>query len=200
MRTRQLPQQARALATFEKLINAAQDLLEKDGFEALTSNAVVERAGLTPPAFYRYFPNKHALLEELGQRLMDSQNDVIFHMPSEGPLTKDAFVQLVTYSLTKTMEVTRNFRGGFALLVLLRAVPKLQPVRLESHDKMAKELAARAAVLGVEGTTTDILAKCRLAIEIGYATIEMLFETNFKNQDIVLQSSADAQAAVFGIS
>ncbi len=200
MKTRQLPQQARALATFEKLIAAAQDLMAEEGFEALTSNAVVERAGLTPPAFYRYFPNKHALLEELGLRLMDSQNDVIFHMPSDGPLTRAEFVQLAKESLIKTVEVTRNFRGGYALLVSLRAVPKLQPVRLESHDKMAKELAARAAALGIQDTGAPLLAKCRLAIEIGYATIEMLFETDFKNQNIILQSSAEAQAAVFGIT
>ncbi len=200
MKTRQLPQQARALATFEKLIAAAQDLMAEEGFEALTSNAVVERAGLTPPAFYRYFPNKHALLEELGLRLMDSQNDVIFHMPSDGPLTRAEFVQLAKESLIKTVEVTQNFRGGYALLVSLRAVPKLQPVRLESHDKMAKELAVRAAALGIQDTGAPLLAKCRLAIEIGYATIEMLFETDFKNQNIVLQSSAEAQAAVFGIT
>ena len=200
MKTRQLPQQARALATFEKLITAAQDLMEEEGFEALTSNAVVERAGLTPPAFYRYFPNKHALLEELGGRLMDIQNEVIIDMPLDGHVTRHAFVDLAREALAKTVDVTRRFRGGYALLVSLRAVPKLQHVRLESHDKMAKELAARAAALGVPGTGADILAKSRLAIEIGYATVEMLYETGFKNRHIVLQSSAEAQAAVFGIT
>ena len=40
------------------------------GIERLSTNLVCERAGLTPPALYRYFPNKYALLSELGQRLM----------------------------------------------------------------------------------------------------------------------------------
>lgn len=38
-----------------------------------------ERAGLTPPALYRYFPNKYALLSESGQRLMQRQNERVDH-------------------------------------------------------------------------------------------------------------------------
>ncbi len=34
------------------------------------------RAGLTPPALYRYFDDKYAVLEALGRRLMARQNIV----------------------------------------------------------------------------------------------------------------------------
>ena len=65
-----VPRQARAKETYERLLDAAQDILVEQGFEAVTSNTIVERVGMTPPAFYRYFPNKQAVFVELGQRLM----------------------------------------------------------------------------------------------------------------------------------
>ncbi len=199
MKAKQKPQQARAQATFEKLIEAAQSLLEESGIEALTSNAVVEKAGMTPPAFYRYFPNKHALLEELGTRLMDRQNDIILEMELDGPLTRDAFLAVSKRMLERTVDVTKKFRGGYALLVSLRAIPELQHVRLTSHEEMATVLAERAPGMGVKGNKRQLLAKSRLVIEFGYAALEMLFETGFRNQNLVLDSTARANAAIFEI-
>ncbi|WP_445380862.1 TetR/AcrR family transcriptional regulator, partial [Pseudomonas syringae] len=49
------------------------------GIERLSTNLVCERAGLTPPALYRYFPNKYALLTVLGERLLEKQNERIDH-------------------------------------------------------------------------------------------------------------------------
>lgn len=199
MKAKQKPQQARAQATFEKLIEAAQFLMEASGIEALTSNAVVEKAGMTPPAFYRYFPNKHALLEELGTRLMDRQNDIILEMELDGPLTRDEFLTVSKKMLERTVDVTRRFRGGYALLASLRAIPELQHVRLTSHEEMATVLAERAPGMGVKGNKRQLLAKSRLAIEVGYAALEMLFETGFRNQNLVLESTARANAAIFEI-
>ncbi len=199
VKAKQKPQQARAQATFEKLIEAAQALLEESGIEALTSNAVVEKAGMTPPAFYRYFPNKHALLEELGRRLMERQNDIILEMQLDRPLTRDEFIAISKKMLERTVDVTRKFRGGYALLVSLRAIPELQHVRLISHEDMATVLADRAPAMGVGGTKRQLLAKSRLAIEVGYAALEMLFETGFRHQSLVLESTARANAAIFEI-
>ena len=61
----------------ERLVAAAQALLAEAGLEGVNSNAVAERAGLTPPAFYHYFPNKHALLRELGERMLSAQSTAI---------------------------------------------------------------------------------------------------------------------------
>ena len=63
--------------TREALLEAAQNILADQGLEALNSNAIVEKAGVTPPTFYHYFSNKHAVLRELGVRMMDAQNEVL---------------------------------------------------------------------------------------------------------------------------
>lgn len=56
-----LPDRGRSLATYEKLIKAAGELLGEVGFEKLTTNAICAKAGMTPPALYRYFHDKYEI-------------------------------------------------------------------------------------------------------------------------------------------
>ena len=52
------PQRQRGKDTFEMILATAGELLSEVGFEKLTTNLVCERAGMTPPALYRYFGDK----------------------------------------------------------------------------------------------------------------------------------------------
>ena len=70
------PRQDRAKRTYEAILAAAAQLLMEVGVERISTNLVAEKAGITVPALYRYFPNKYAVLNALGAVLMDSQNEV----------------------------------------------------------------------------------------------------------------------------
>jgi len=78
LETKLKPQQNRARSTYDAILEAAGELLAEVGVERLSTNLVCKRAGLTPPALYRYFPNKYALLKELGERLMADQDEAVF--------------------------------------------------------------------------------------------------------------------------
>ncbi len=69
------PKQARAIKTYEAILTAASELLVEVGLERISTNLIAERAGITVPALYRYFPNKYSVLNALGGRLMNHQND-----------------------------------------------------------------------------------------------------------------------------
>lgn len=66
--TRKIPRQKRAAVTVDIILEAAAQLLERDGLEGFTTNAVAERAGVSIGALYRYFPNKRALVHALAER------------------------------------------------------------------------------------------------------------------------------------
>ena len=68
--TKQQPVQQRSVETFELILDVTAQLLGDVGVERLSTNMVCEKAGISPPALYRYFPNKYAILKELGARLM----------------------------------------------------------------------------------------------------------------------------------
>lgn len=65
---RKRPFQRRAAATFEAMLEAAARILEEDGLEAVNTNAVAERAGVSVGSLYQYFPSKQAILAELIRR------------------------------------------------------------------------------------------------------------------------------------
>ncbi|SSO37238.1 TetR/AcrR family transcriptional regulator [Acinetobacter nosocomialis] len=65
---RKRPRQARSMATFEAILEAAARILESLGFVGFNTNAVAELAGVSIGSLYQYFPSKDALIVELIRR------------------------------------------------------------------------------------------------------------------------------------
>ena len=59
------PSNARSRRTRAALLASARSLLEQDGFEALTTAAVAERAGVTRRAVYLHFASRSELVADL---------------------------------------------------------------------------------------------------------------------------------------
>jgi AcrR family transcriptional regulator len=62
---RKLPTQARARATFEAIVGACGQLLAAGPYEALTTNNISERAGVSIGTLYEYFPNRESIVAAL---------------------------------------------------------------------------------------------------------------------------------------
>src|SRR5258706_13750820 len=84
--TKLTPSRPAGVSTFEYLLRTAGQLLGEVGFERLSTNLICKRAGMTPPALYRYFPNKYAVLQGLGRRLIRAQGYAVFAWRAEGGL------------------------------------------------------------------------------------------------------------------
>lgn len=68
-RPRKRPSTAAGSAILDAILDAAEALIEEDGLDRFTTNRVGERAGVSVGSLYQYFPNKEAILAELGRRL-----------------------------------------------------------------------------------------------------------------------------------
>lgn len=62
------PQQVRSRETLDRILDAAEQVLEDKAFGEATLAEIMERAGVTVGAFYRRFPDKDALLHHLDER------------------------------------------------------------------------------------------------------------------------------------
>jgi AcrR family transcriptional regulator len=62
------PQQARSRERVDLFLDTAAALFATVGYEAVTTNAIAERAGVSIGSLYRYFPDKQAILRALEQR------------------------------------------------------------------------------------------------------------------------------------
>lgn len=172
------PRQERAKRTYEGILAAAAELLVEVGVERISTNIMAERAGITVPALYRYFPNKYAVLNALGAVLMDRQNEVFQHWfeqyADEGnPL---ALLDRLYELLQQTYDVTREQTGGLEIIQSLRAVAPLQELRLASHRLVADQFSLLLAdILGRE-LDPEMAVQARLSVDTGYAVVEMALE------------------------
>lgn len=84
-RPHRIPQQARARATFDSILDAAERLLGKHGYAAVTTNHIADTAGVGIGSLYEYFPDKDAIVAEVARRTVDA---IIVEIAS-GLLTTD---------------------------------------------------------------------------------------------------------------
>ena len=172
------PRQQRALDTYELILGATVELLSEVGIERLSTNLVCERAGISPPALYRYFPNKYALLRELGERLMQAQNQLVkeWATPATMKLRGAALVARIYQLYEQTLLLTRALPAGLWVTRALRAVPALAHVRIESHA-LVSGLIVKAFMEAHPGASEpEVAVLARLAVEMVYAALEMLFD------------------------
>lgn len=82
------------LATRQRILDGARDLLVEGGFDALTMRALAERIEYSPTAIYVHFADKEALLTELSvcdfQQFTERMAGAL--LPEAGPLERLRFL------------------------------------------------------------------------------------------------------------
>ncbi|MEM8558527.1 MAG: TetR/AcrR family transcriptional regulator [Bacteroidota bacterium] len=74
---RKRPQQARSSVTVAAIIEAAAQVLERDGYDALTTTSVAERAGVSVGTLYQYFPDKAAVVAGLVEARLGAETQAM---------------------------------------------------------------------------------------------------------------------------
>ncbi|MEM7328182.1 MAG: TetR/AcrR family transcriptional regulator [Pseudomonadota bacterium] len=184
------PHQERSRETVELILSAAAELLEEVGFEKISTNQICKRAKLTPPALYRYFPNKYAVLKELGERLMARQNALLRDRPS-GDRQSESFESQIKHLLAETIRVTRETPAGGWIMRSLHATPILADVRRRSHRDMARLLTEQSMPIWPGLNANQAFTTNRMNIELGYALVEMVFdEPELDEQELIRQTAS----------
>jgi AcrR family transcriptional regulator len=65
IRQRREPVQARSRETVGRILDAAEELLEVEGMDAVTTRAIAERAGVSAPSLYRFFADRDEIFDRL---------------------------------------------------------------------------------------------------------------------------------------
>lgn len=191
-RKRVAPRQERSIQTYEHLLDVAGQLLAEVGVEQISTNLICARANMTPPALYRYFENKYAVLAALGKRLLDRQNVVLYAwLDTYAPKGLRAMGEATEELLLRTHEVTRSQPGAIWTLRALRAVPQLAQVRIDSHREAADRMVKAYAPLLPDMPADVLWRRVRISIELGYSADEMLFEEGrLEVADIIKDTAA----------
>jgi AcrR family transcriptional regulator len=185
------PQQERSQQTYDQLLNAAGELLAEVGLDGISTNMICARAGLTPPALYRYFNDKYAVLEALGQRLMTRQNVALEAWIARyvtGGIT--VLRGNIEELLRATAAVTASEPGAVWILRALHASPRLVHIRVASHRWVTDRLTDTYLPFLPDMDRDQLWRRLRISVEVGFAVDEMLQEEERVSADMAFRNAA----------
>ncbi|PTR34407.1 TetR family transcriptional regulator [Luteibacter sp. OK325] len=188
--TKQQPMQQRSVETFELILEVTSRLLGEVGVERLSTNLVCAKAGISPPALYRYFPNKYAILKELGERLMKCQNKAYrAWLEEEKALdydgSREASIRGLRDMQAAINAATLAFPGAVWIMRALRAVPTLRHIRLASHDDVAETSYEGLRDRYPSADPAALRVAMRLSTEVMYAATEMAVDNPTMDSHII---------------
>ncbi|MFG3344248.1 TetR/AcrR family transcriptional regulator [Streptomyces sp. NPDC048018] len=137
-RVRRRPQQARSRARVEAILGAADRILAREGYEALTIRRIAEEAGAPVGSIYQFYPDKSAVVDALGQRYLEAFRAAIDDLVARalaGELT-----DLVGTTVDVYAELFRSQRGGMALWAGRHLSPELARADEASNGVVAEGL------------------------------------------------------------
>ena len=130
--------QARAKITTQTLVEAATQVLVKEGYNRATTNRIADRAGISVGTLYRYFDNKEDLFSEVLEQIYASLLLSIANCPPQPNLRQ----LLETYN-ARLFSIFNNDSDLIQSLESLSSGP-FQPQRNHWREKI---IAAFAALL-----------------------------------------------------
>jgi AcrR family transcriptional regulator len=121
----QAPQQARAVATRGRLIDAARSLLAEEGMRGTTTAAVAARAQVSQGALFKHFPTKLELLAASTEAVLRSLVDAFpAGLPARPPKELDARLRVGVAALWRVFRLPA-MQGVFEVYLAARTDPEL---------------------------------------------------------------------------
>lgn len=119
---RKQPRQARAEATIAAIVEAAAQILERDGEEAATTAAIAARAGVSIGSVYQYFEDRDAILAAVIRRDREAVGAEIARRLADGTAANaEALVREIIAALLGVFRARRRRRRLVALASAMRA-------------------------------------------------------------------------------
>src|SRR5262245_17361793 len=142
-----VPRQARSRASYRRMLDAAEAVMEEKSFDEATVGEIVERAGLTVGAFYARFEDKNALLACLEERLRDEMNAHADAVDGKG-WTRESFERRLREFMGDLVRLYHQRRAVARALVLRSRSDaalhgRLDRLNLRNLRKVSGFLAAR---------------------------------------------------------
>jgi AcrR family transcriptional regulator len=141
------PKQARSERTLQRLLDAAESLIEEKGLGAVSIPEIVHRAGSSVGGFYARFRDKNELLRALEERFLRELDERVEEMSSPGRWT-DVPTRDVVEALV--VELVRTVREREALIGMFFFRAGSDPDAFEHGVRFRNRISTRVCDLLIE--------------------------------------------------
>jgi AcrR family transcriptional regulator len=159
------PQQTRSQATLDRILDAAETVLEDKSFGEATLAEIMDRAGVTVGAFYRRFPDKDALLHLLDNRFFGELHELATSALGDAKWQNAGVAQIVNEFTAIAVQLYRERRGLLRSL-FLRA--RTDPVIMQSAREVNGHYIQRLRALLLARRTELHHPNPERAVELGF--------------------------------
>jgi AcrR family transcriptional regulator len=150
MRVVREPRQVRSVETHNRLLDAAESIMEEKSFDEATIEEIVHRAGLTTGAFYARFRNKEALLRHLEDRMASEFSAIFSEVTAGAPGRARGGEILRRIIAVWAREYFRRRPVARALVLRSHTDPqvrrRLQDLNRLNHARTSRRLAQESAI------------------------------------------------------
>ncbi len=142
---RRPPKQSRARATVADILAATARILERDGYEAVTTNELARVAGVGVGSLYQYFATKEAVVEALQEQHFARMGTAFLARMDELEGASMAALVHGLAHLMRTSELLNSKLSRQLLAVPRRGRPKaVQDIEQRVADKLHRALVRHA--------------------------------------------------------
>ncbi|MFF4982083.1 TetR family transcriptional regulator [Streptomyces sp. NPDC001046] len=169
---RRAPVQRRSAERLTRILDACADLLDEVGYDALSTRAVAQRAGVPIGSVYRFFGNKRQMADALAQRNLERYT-VRVAQRLEGAGVEGGWRGAVDAVLDEYLEMKRT-APGFSLVDFGNQIPVGARQAEPNHrvaDRLTELLAGR---LGRE-PDEDLRRVFLVAVETADTLVHLAF-------------------------
>lgn len=148
IRSRKEPQQARSEGLIKSILQAAIQVLKKEGAHRFTTARVAERAGVSVGSLYQYFPNKASILFRLQTDEWRTTNELLCRILQDTTTPPLLRVRRLVHAFVRSECEEAAFRGALDdAAPLYRNVPEAR--KAKSSGKHAIELFMNEALADI---------------------------------------------------
>jgi len=176
------PLQDRSNRRVQEIMDVTAQLLDRVGFDDLTTILISKELGISVGSLYHYFPNKHAILHSLAESWLEDW-DTLLDEISLYAVEDMELVTLVT-KLTDCFKCLYQQQKGILPLVhAMYAVPELRNLD-EKHDRSVENrMTALFIRMGFKQSKTEINRVASIYLSITHVTlVKVLAQTGDKAQ------------------
>lgn len=173
-RTRKLPTQQRSRERVERILEAASDLIERNGSDRMRMSEVADSAGISIGSLYQYFPDKGSIIRTLAERFnelgrvcvaegfdtvrsiadlrenLDCLMDAYYQMYLENPVIIDIYSGTRTDHSLKDLEIDDTRQNAALMLTALKRIwPEREELALQTSALLFMELGTAAVRLAL---------------------------------------------------
>jgi AcrR family transcriptional regulator len=181
------------MSTEEKLINAAIELMSKNGYHRTTVADIVKAAGVAQGTFYLYYDSKKNLFLSLMERFYSLLQDALLGVgwDIESITSEEEIAQKIRLAIQNILLVYQD--NAILARIFLREAMGLEPDFAELWDSIIERLAAFAVLIMDQSIergllppqNSQIVAHCVVGMIERVAYYWLFQENEFELEEVV---------------